>query len=111
MTATHPYYCKHCGREIVPAPYGSWSDVDDPGFEVCDLTDDYGPSHEPTTDPQTAMLLTEPEWADLAAVLSHYREVTEWIEESDRHLDHSSPAFVAITRKRALAQRIIEAAS
>jgi hypothetical protein len=42
--------CKHCGLEIVPTQYGTWGDADNPGYEVCDLADDYGPSHEPETD-------------------------------------------------------------
>jgi hypothetical protein len=39
--------CKHCGREIVPTEYETWGDRDNPGYEVCELADDYGPSHEP----------------------------------------------------------------
>jgi hypothetical protein len=39
--------CRHCGRGITRTEYGTWQDADNPGYEVCDLADDNGPSHEP----------------------------------------------------------------
>jgi hypothetical protein len=61
--------------------------------------------------PQSAMLLTDAEWQDLSEMMAHYRDATEWVAERDRHLDHSQPTYIAIQRKRALAKRIIEAAT
>lgn len=43
--------CMHCGRKIIPTEFGSWQDADNLGYEVCDLADEYGPNHEPETDP------------------------------------------------------------
>jgi hypothetical protein len=40
--------CRHCGRKIIPTRFGTWQDADNPGYEVCDLADDTGPSHEPS---------------------------------------------------------------
>lgn len=39
--------CRHCGREIkrTAHPDNSWEDA--AGWEVCELTDDNGPNHEP----------------------------------------------------------------
>lgn len=59
-------------------------------------------------DPQTAMLLTETEWADLAKMLRFYEEETRWVCYS---LITNRPGIADIVRKRDLAQRIIEAAS
>jgi hypothetical protein len=43
-----PLLCEYCGREIqFIARYGSWEDVDNPGYEVCDLMDETGPNHRP----------------------------------------------------------------
>ena len=39
--------CRHCGRLITPTEFGTWQDADNPGYEVCELSDDDGPSHEP----------------------------------------------------------------
>jgi hypothetical protein len=39
--------CRHCFRSITPTEFGTWQDADNPGYEVCDLADDSGPSHEP----------------------------------------------------------------
>ena len=61
----------------------------------------------PDTDaPQTAMLLTESEWRDLAFMLRHYLDATSWVEDADLN-----GVAVNEKRERSLAQRIIEAAS
>lgn len=43
MTVT----CIHCQRAITPTEFGTWQDADHPGYEVCELSDDNGPSHTP----------------------------------------------------------------
>lgn len=40
-------FCEHCGREIQITIHGSFEDVENPGYEVCELSDDYGPDHRP----------------------------------------------------------------
>lgn len=60
---------------------------------------------------QTAMLLTQPEWEDLAAMVSHYRQSTNWVDHEVKSADslaNDHPGH-ALIRRRALAQRIIEA--
>jgi len=47
--------CRHCGEEIRATEFGSWADRRN--HEVCDLSDEDGPNHEPErvsdlTDPQ-----------------------------------------------------------
>lgn len=71
-------------------------------------------------DPQTAMLLTETEWDDLAAMVKHFRFCTEWADDSVppsvyRRRVHANQIAALeenvadLRRKRSLAQRIIEA--
>lgn len=48
MTSTpDERWCIHCQRAITPTEFGTWQDADNPGYEVCDLSDDNGPSHTP----------------------------------------------------------------
>jgi hypothetical protein len=62
-------------------------------------TDDY--------EPQTAMLLTEQEWEDLAEIVKHYLDDTLWAQVwMDDPANHP---LGSVIRKRALANRIIEA--
>lgn len=66
------------------------------------------PDPEPEEDaPQSALLLTEQEWDDLAFMLKFYEAETRWI----RYAKADTTGVDRITRRRALAQRIIEAAS
>lgn len=73
-------------------------------------------------DPQSAMLLTESEWDDLAAMVKHFRDCTEWADDSVppsqyRRRVHANQIAALeenvadLRRKRALANRIIEACS
>lgn len=50
--------CRHCGREIVPTPYGSWGDADNPEFEVCEMEGPNENSHGP--EPEHPTLITTP---------------------------------------------------
>lgn len=58
------------------------------------------------------MLLTQEEWADLAAMVRHYRMCTQWVEHpttclrSKSELEH----IAKLVRRRKLANRIIDAA-
>lgn len=65
---------------------------------------------EPIDDDHTrsAMLLTEQEWTDLAEMARHYKRATEWAE-TDRTLSERDVAD--LFRKRALAERIIDAST
>lgn len=56
-------------------------------------------------EPQTAMLLTQQEWDDLEAMVTHYRDSTDWI----RFAKETMPGFRTIIRQRVLADRIIDA--
>lgn len=60
-------------------------------------------------DPQTAMLLTETEWQDLAVMMKVYVKDTEWVDEDHRTMGDITLA--PVRRKRTLAHRIIDAAS
>lgn len=55
---------------------------------------------------QTAMLLTQQEWTDLANMARLYRRSTAWVEREDV----DNPKYVNLNRRRQLAQRIIDAA-
>lgn len=72
---------------------------------VTSMTDDT------TTDdaPQTAMLLTETEWTDLAEIAKRYLEDTSIVDSAVCTM--ADAALVVPRRRRNLARRIIEAAS
>lgn len=55
---------------------------------------------------QTAMLLTEQEWRDLAEIVQHYLDTTAWVAEDP---NSSARIFEIVHRKRSLAQRIRDA--
>jgi hypothetical protein len=57
-------------------------------------------------DPQTAMMLTQQEWGDIAAMLKQYRQATNWFEWQP----HQAGDPEQMARRRLLAQRIIDAA-
>lgn len=62
---------------------------------------------------ETAMLLTQEEWEDVAHMVAHYRMCTVWIEGTAQRREavRKSPENVAdIERRRLVAQRIIDAA-
>jgi hypothetical protein len=60
-----------------------------------DTDDDY--------EPQTAMMLTQQEWEDLAVMMTIYLNRTDGVNEANENM------FADIARRRALANRIIEA--
>ncbi len=60
-------------------------------------------------EPQTAMLLTEQEWRDLAFISRHYLHETRWVV--DEATSRPRETLDNVLRERALASRIIEAAS
>lgn len=53
---------------------------------------------------ETAMLLTQQEWDDVAHMVRHYRMCTQWVEHDYRGLPVDE-----ITRRRLLAKKIIDA--
>ncbi len=55
---------------------------------------------------ETAMLLTQEQWEDLAHMCQHYRLFTKWVESGTLSGDPEKE----VARRRALAQRIIDAA-
>jgi hypothetical protein len=59
--------------------------------------------------PQSALLLTDQEWSDLAYMLEEFRGNTHWID-NDWWQDSNSEAEQTLRRQRALAQRIIDVA-
>lgn len=78
--------------------------------DVADLTPDA---------PQSAMLLTDQEWSDLAAMVAHYRTCTEWVDNPTQRADYArriagrefADDLTVKDRQRALATRIIQAAA
>lgn len=62
-------------------------------------------------EPQTAMLLTEQEWQDVAEMVEYFKVCTEWVDIHPRPSDETDDHVISLKRKRALADRITEAAT
>lgn len=57
--------------------------------------------------PQTAMLLTEREWLDVAEMVDHFRCCTDWVTREPENI--GAEHVNGLRRKRDLAERIMQA--
>lgn len=58
---------------------------------------------------ETALLLTDTEWNDLAHMVSHYVSCNTWTESETLRLNAGDAHVDDLNRRHALAARIIEA--
>jgi hypothetical protein len=59
---------------------------------------------------QSAMLLTDQEWEDLADIAARFLRATEWREERGPEPAERREVYVALDRRRDIARRVVEAA-